>query len=123
MFYKQRNFLLLAKTGFGKSLIFWLLIFIFESTSIVIIFIPLKLFQAKQNAIINYISNRKTILLTSNNNPKAIQQFITCKNYTHIFTSPKIALLKNIKAHILDHPYFVRYFSHLTNDEIYLVEE
>lgn len=42
------------------------------STSIVIFFIPLKLFLAEQNTIINYIPNKKAITLIGENNQKAV---------------------------------------------------
>lgn len=48
-FYERRDLLLLAKTGFGKSLIFQLLPFLFDPTGVVIILMPLKLLQAEQN--------------------------------------------------------------------------
>lgn len=49
LFYEHRDLLLLAKTGFGKSLIFQLLPFLFDHTGVVVIFMPLKLLQAEQN--------------------------------------------------------------------------
>ena len=53
LFYERRNLFLLAKTGFGKSLIFQILHFMFNLIRVVIIFMPLKLLQAEQNSIIN----------------------------------------------------------------------
>lgn len=44
LYYKQKYLLLLAKTSFGKSLIFQLLLFFLNLTSVVIILIPFKLF-------------------------------------------------------------------------------
>lgn len=76
LFYEQRDLLLLAKTGFGKSLILQLLPFMFEPTGIVIIFMPLKLLQAEQNSLINQIASGKAIALTRENNQKAVQQSI-----------------------------------------------
>ena len=73
LFYEQRDLLLLAQTGFGKSLIFQLLSFLFDPTSVVIILMPLKLLQAKENLMINHISSRKAIALTGENNQKAVQ--------------------------------------------------
>ena len=43
LFYKQRDFLLITKTSFSKSLIFQLLLFIYDSTEVVIILIAFKL--------------------------------------------------------------------------------
>lgn len=110
LFYEQRDLLLIAKSGFGKSLIFQLLPFIFEPIGIVIILMPLKLLQAKQNTMINRISNGKAIALIGENNQKAVQQSIARKNYTHVFTSPEIALSKKFKANILDDPCFANRF-------------
>ena len=72
LFYEQRNICLLAKTGFGKSLIFQHLFLLFDPIGIVIILMLLKLLQAKQNLMINCISSGKTIALTRENNQKAV---------------------------------------------------
>ena len=102
LFYEQKDFLLLARTGFGKSLIFQLIPFMLNPTGVVLILMPLKLLQAEQNSIINRISNGKAIALTGENNLKAVQQAIATEGYTNIFTSPKIALSKKFKANVLD---------------------
>lgn len=72
LFYEQRDLLLLAKTGFGKSLIFQLLPFIYDPTGVVIILMPLKLLQAEQNNMINRIATGKAIALTGENNQKVL---------------------------------------------------
>lgn len=77
LFYKQKDLLLLAKTGFGKSLIFQLLPFMYDPTGIVIILMPFKLLQAEQNNMINRIANGKAIALTGENNQKVVQKSIT----------------------------------------------
>lgn len=59
-------------TSFGKNLIIQLLLFLFDPTGIIIIFIPLKLLQVKKNLMINYIFSRKAIALTEENNQKTI---------------------------------------------------
>lgn len=43
IFYEEKDFLLLAKTGFGKSLIFQLIPFMLNPTGVVIILMSLKL--------------------------------------------------------------------------------
>lgn len=53
LFYEQKDLLLLAKTGFSKSLIFQLLPIIYDPTAVVILLMPLKLLQAEQNSMIN----------------------------------------------------------------------
>lgn len=44
-------------------------------------------------------------------------------SYTHLFTSPEIALSKKFKANILDHSGFAQRISLLAIDEIHLIEE
>lgn len=73
--------------------------------------------------MINCILNGKAIALIRENNLKAVQQAIATKDYTHIFTSPKITLSKKFKANILDNHYFSERLSLLVIDEIYLVKE
>lgn len=123
IFYEKQDFLLLAKTGFGKSLIFQLLPFMLHLTGVVIILIPLKLRQAEQKAMINCIPSKKAIALTEKNNHKPVQLDIATQSYTHIFTSPEIRLSKKFKKNVLDNPIFANRLSLLAIDEIHLVEE
>lgn len=123
LFYAKKDLLLLAKTGFGKSLIFQLIPFFVEPSGVVIILIPFKLLQAEQNAIINRIARGKVIALTEENNQKDVQKSIANQNYSHVFTSPKIALSKKFKANVLDDPRFSSRLLLLAIDEIHLVEE
>lgn len=122
-FMKKKNLPLLAKTGFGKSLIFQLISFILDLTGVVLILMPFKLLQVKQNVIINCIPTKKAIALTGENNQKAIQETITKESYNHVFTSPEIILLKKFKVNILDNPRFASRLLLLAIDKIYLVEE
>lgn len=92
-------------------------------TGVVLIFKPLKFFQAKQNSMINRIPNEKVIALTRENNQKAVQQAIATNDYTYIFTTPEIALSKKFKANVLDNLCFSTRLSLLVIDKIYLVEE
>lgn len=48
LFFKQKNLLLFAKTGFRKSLIFQLLLFFIIVSGIILTLMLLKLLQAKQ---------------------------------------------------------------------------
>lgn len=83
----------------------------------------LQLFQAEQDSMINRISSGKAIALTGENNQKAVQQSIGSLDYTHVFTSPEIALSKKFKTNVLDNPCFARQLCLLAIDEIHLVEE
>lgn len=44
-------------------------------------------------------------------------------NYTYVFISPEIALLKKFKKHVLDRPEFTDWLYLLAIDEIHLVDE
>lgn len=123
IFYDQKDVLLLARTGFGKSLIFQLIPFMMDPAGLVIILMPLKLLQAEQNAMINQIPNGKAIALTGENNQKHTQIQIATQGYTHLFTSLEIALSKKFKQNVLDNPVFKLWLSLLAIDEIHLVEE
>lgn len=122
-FIKKKDLLLLAKTGFGKSLIFQLISFILDLTGVVLILMRLKLLQAKQNVMINCIPTRKAIALTCENNQKAVQETITKESYNHVFISPEIALSKKFKANVLDNPRFASKLWLLAIDKIHLVKE
>lgn len=103
-------------------MIFQLLSFLFDPTRVVIILMPLKLLEVKQNSKINRIFNREAITLTGENYQKAVQQAIGNQDYTYVFTSHKIALSKKFKANVLDNPQFARKLCLLAIDEIHLVE-
>ena len=123
LFYEQRDLLLLAKTGFGKSFIFQLVPFLSARPGVVLTLMPLKLLQIEQSEMINRIPRGKGIVLNGENNNKRVLEDIARGGYTHIFTSPEIALSKKFKNCILDQPSFTDRLCLLAVDEIHLVEE
>lgn len=123
LFYEQRDLLLMAKTGFGKSLIFQLLPFMMPQIGVVLTLMPLKLLQAEQSKMINHLPYGKPIILNGENNQKHVQDDIAQGNYTHIFTSPKIAFSKKFKKHFLDRNEFTDRLCLLAIDKIHLVDE
>ena len=124
LFYEQKDLLLLAKTGFGKSLIFQLLSFMTSNIGVVLILMPLKLLQAEQTTIINQrLPKGNTIVLNGDNNKETTQCKIARGNYTHVFTSPEIALSKKFKKNILHQHVFTDRLCLLAIDKIHLVEE
>ena len=124
LFYERRDLLLLAKTGFGKSLIFQVLPFMTSVIGVVLVLMPLKLLQAEQSAMINKkLPNGHAIILNGNNNKENTQCEIARGHYTHVFTSPEIALSKKFKKNILDQHLFTDWLCLLAVDEIHFVEE
>lgn len=85
--YEQRDLLLLARTGFGKSLIFQLLPFMTASPGVVLILMPLKLLQAEQSQMINKLPKGKAIVLNGENNLAHVQRDIARGGYTHFYKS------------------------------------
>ena len=106
------------KIGFDKSFIFQLIPFFTAIPGLVIILIPLKLLQAEQNTMINQIFNAKSIVLNGENNQISMHKEIARGNYIHLFTNPKITLLKKFTINILDHLSFSDRFCLLAIDEI-----
>ena len=123
LFYEQTDLLLLAKTGFRKSLIFQLVPFMTSDPDVVLILIPLKLLQDEQSHLIDCIPSGKALVLNRENNHKHIFQQAARGGYTHVFTSPEIVLSKKFKKSILDDPQFTNRLCLLTIDEIYLVDQ
>lgn len=123
LYYESTDLLLLAKTGFGKSLIFQLLPFMTPIPGVVLILIPLKLLQAEQCLSINSIPNGKGLVLNGENNQKKVLQDVARGGYTHIFTSPEITLSKKFKQNILDNYRFTDRLCLMAIDEIHLVDE
>lgn len=124
LFYERRDLLLLAKTGFGKSLIFQLLPFMTLVAGVVVVLMPLKLLQAEQSGMINTkLPNGHAIELNGDNNKESTQREIARGYYTHVFTSPEIALSKKFKKNVLDQHLFSDRLCLLAVDEIHLVEE
>lgn len=113
----------MAKTGFGKSIIFQLLPFMIAIPGVVLILMSLKCLQAKQSEMINQLPNEKVLVLNSKNNYKHVHKQAAKGGYTHIFTSPKIALSKKFKKNILDDTKFTDRLCLLAVDKIHLVDQ
>lgn len=73
--------------------------------------------------MINEIPNGKAVALTGDNNTQSMQCEIAQGNYTHVFTSPEIALSKKFKKNVLDNSFFTDRLCLLAIDEIHLVEQ
>ena len=123
LFYERRDLLLLAKTRFGKRLIFQLLSFLSTTPGIILTLMPLKLLQVERSEKINLLPGRKGFVLNGKNNNNNVLAEIANGGYTHVFTSPEIALSKKFKQFILDCSSFTERLFLLAVDKIHLVEE
>lgn len=121
-FYEQRNLLIFAKTGFKKGPIFQLIFFMIPIAGIVLILMPLKLLQAEQSIMINWILCGKAIIFNKENSHKYLYHKAAKRNYICIFISLEIALLKKFINHFLDNSCFMNRLHLLTINEIHLVD-
>ena len=90
---------------------------------LILILMPLKLLQAEQSTMINRIANAKSIFLNGENNLTSVHREIAKGGYTHVFTSPEIALSKKFKKNVLDQSSFTDRLYLLAIDEIHLVDQ
>lgn len=81
LYYKRRDLLFIAKTGFRKTLIFLLILFLLTIPHIVLILMLLKLFQTKYSKMINYLLEEKDIVLNRKNNINSIFSNTINKKY------------------------------------------
>lgn len=94
------------------------------TTGVVLVLMPLKPLQTEQSDMINMrLPKGNAIVLNRDNNQENTQQAIAIGNYTHVSTSPEIALSKKFKKNILDQNVFTDRLYLLAVDEIHLVEE
>lgn len=123
LYSEQRDLLLLAKPGFGKSVIFQLLPFMSPVTGVVIVLMPLNILQTQQRDMIDSLPRGKGVVLNGENNQKPTHISIARGDCTHVFTTPEIALSVNFKRRVLDHPGFTNRLVLLAVDGIHLVDE
>ncbi len=123
LFFEQRDLLLLAKTGFRKSLIFQLLLFFTPAPGVVQTLMSLKLLQVEQSKLINRLPRSRGIVLNGENSSNSVFTEVSKRKYTYVFTNPKIAIFMKYKKCVFNHSSFTNHFCLLTVDEIYLVEE
>lgn len=88
----------------------------------ILVLIPLKLLQAKQEALINKFSRKKAMILNEKNNQKDIQLEIAKKNILKYLQALR-SLSKKFKKNVLDNSQFTDCLCLLTIDEIHLVEK
>lgn len=73
--------------------------------------------------MINFILNKKAIILISKNNQKFFQQLIVNKNYIYVFIRHKITLSKKFKSKKINNSYYIICLLFLAINKIYLVKK
>lgn len=80
---QTRDVILIAKTGFGKSLLFHAVPLMYESTKIVLIIMPLIALEDEQCEKINRVPGCRALVLKGDNNHEQIRGQIRLLKYTH----------------------------------------
>jgi hypothetical protein len=115
--FDREDRILVAKTGYGKSVVPQLLPLLTRS-SIVIVLLPL---NAEQLADIQRLPLAKPIWLSSKNNNTATLRRIRAGIFTHVLVSPEIACSLRFYENVLSDAGFRRQTKAIVIDEVHLV--
>ena len=118
---EKKDTILLAKTGFGKSILFQAPPMLSGGNAIAIVLLPLLALQNEQKQKLERIGARPFVLNGDTNTP-GNRGNICRGQYTHILTSPEIALSTEFDREILRYPEFSNRISLLAVDELHLVQ-
>ena len=118
---EKRDTILLAKTGFGKSIVFQAPSMLGCDGGVAIILLPLLALQVEQEQNLKSISGRPFVL-NGDTNSRANRERIRRGQYTHILTSPEIAITSEFNREVLRDSYFSSRIVLFAVDELHLVE-
>ena len=118
---EKKDTVLLAKTGFGKSILFQAPSMLSCGT-VTIVLLPLLALQAEQQERLKSIGGRPFVL-NGETNSKANREIIRVGQYTHILTSPEIAISVDFNRDILRDPGFSSRIALFAVDELHLVQQ
>ena len=79
----QKDLIFIAKTGFGKSIIFQAMPLMFSCLKIALIIMPLKTLEAQQCKKLSVIEGCKPFVLDGDSNNSSNLKLIRENNYTH----------------------------------------
>ena len=121
LLFKQSDLVLIAKTSFGKSLIFQAVSAI-RKRSITIIIIPLTRVGQGQYEKLRQLEGCNPCLLTAKTSSKSIFQRMKRGDFSHILTSPELAVSEPFRELCVD-PGFGDRVSMVAIDEFHLVAQ
>lgn len=81
--FEQRDTILIAKTGFGKSVVYQAPSFMYDEPKITIVIMPLKALENDQEKKLEKISGCKPFVLNGDTNTQANRVAIRECRYTH----------------------------------------
>jgi superfamily II DNA helicase RecQ len=117
---QREDRILVAKTGYGKSVVPQLLPLIMKNSTVLIL-LPLNALGAEQLGDIEKLPLAKPIWLHAGNNNLATLQKIRAGLYTHILLSPEIACSMKFCDQVLSDSRFRKRLKAIVIDEIHLV--
>ena len=117
---EKKDTILLAKTGFGKSILFRAPSILLGDGAVTIVLLPLLALQDEQEEKIKGKGGRPCVLNGDTNTP-AMRETIRCGQYSHILTSPEIAVSQEFNKDILSDPEFSRRIALFAVDELHLI--
>jgi superfamily II DNA helicase RecQ len=120
LIFDREDRILIAKTGYGKSVVPQLLPLLTRS-SVVIILLPLNALGAEQLADIQRLPLAKPIWLSARNNSMATLRRIRAGIYTHVLVSPEIACSLKFYDNVLSDAQFRKRTKAIVIDEVHLV--
>lgn len=118
----REDLILIAKTGWGKSMVFQSIPLFRSSKNICLMIMPLSLLEEDQARGINAIQGCAACVLNAATNSESLRQKIKNGEYTHVLTSPEIALHKNFLP-ILHHEPFLNRLALVGIDELHVVQQ
>ena len=117
----RQDLILIAKTGWGKSLIFQSVPCLIKN-SICLMIIPLNLLEEDQAQCMRELKGCKPCVLNGETNSAALRSDIQSGLYTHVLTSPDIALGDAFQP-VLQHPSFQSRLALIAIDEMHVVAD
>lgn len=120
LIYLRKDLILIAKTSFGKSMIFQAVSVLLDKTTSIII-LPLNQIGKEQAQYIEQIGGRPCFLNTDSISEGLLKGVIT-GTYTHVLMSPELAISEKFRPTLLD-PKFKSQLALIVVDEAHLVSQ
>lgn len=119
---QRDDLILIAKTGWGKSLIFQCIPLLHPDKNICLLIVPLNLLEEDQASHINEIDGCAACILNATTNTAALRNKIKDGEYTHVLTSPEIVLHKKFLP-VLHNEQFRHRLALVGIDELHVAEQ
>ncbi|KAI9747187.1 MAG: hypothetical protein M4579_007508 [Chaenotheca gracillima] len=119
---EQRDLILIAKTGWGKSVVFQSVSALFPSR-INITIMPLNVLEEDQAPRINDMPHCRAFVLNGKTNTLKNRHDICDGHYTHILTGSEVILSDSFRKDILACSAFIQRVGLVAIDELHIVEE